>query len=331
MIYKNIEVHGASEVYTLLNGADAFLRVPSSVDMYMGDQGKRMNRGATGIELRFVITEGTEAVFTLCTPTGTGTNATLYYGDFASDWPETTKRIEGEPTEVVIRIPGEITKLRSIAKQYGHRFSPDVVRVILDGPVAVLKTPDNVVPPMADQVPKKVYLAYGSSITHGSIALSRAYEYVNRIGEELGCDAYNYGFAGAACLEPAMADYLAAQNFDIATLEMGINILGIAPEDFEGRVRRFLSIIADSHPNAVIFAIDVFYCVDDYTGRGHAARFREITERVVRELARPNVVYVNGCSILPDARFLTTGLVHPAPRGIMQMTENLLKVIAEHL
>ena len=331
MLFGNLEVFGASEFDCLPDGGHSFLRVPKNVEDALSDQGKRMNRGATGVELRFVM-NGDKAVLTLKNiDPGAICNAMIYYGDFIADWPETNKRITDAYTQITIVKSPNLPVMRKLAKEAGHRFSPDVVRIILNAPIALLGTEGDIRPPYPEECPGGKLLAYGSSITHGSIAACRCDEFVFRLGEELGLDARNLGFAGAAALEPAMADYLAAQPFSCALLEMGINILGIAPEDFEARVRSFVKTIAEAHPGAPVFALDVFYCSDDIAGGGRAARFREIVERVTKELALPNVVYINGLSILPDGRYLTSGLVHPGPRAIRTMTENLVSVMSPYL
>lgn len=330
MIFGNLDIHGAAEAVPTPDGGYTFLRYPASADRVFNDQGKRMNRSATGVEIRFAIGEG-DARLTLYNIGAEYSSAVLYYGDFAADWPETNKIIRNIPTEIVIKPPRNLPLLKKIAEEGHHRFDPTVVRLYLDSPVCILKAEGDISVPKPEQVPAKTYLAYGSSITHGSIALTRPHAFVNCVGEELGYDALNMGMAGAACLEKEAADYLASVPFDIATVEMGINILGIPADDFEARVRRFLPILAESHPAAKIFAIDVFYCHDDVVGGGKAAAFRKIVRRVTEELQLPNIVYVNGLDILPDGTYLTDGLVHPAPRGVRLMADNLVSVIRQHL
>ena len=125
-----------------------------------------------------------------------------------------------------------------------------------------------------------------------------------------------------------MADYIADEcKFDFATLEMGINVLGIDPEDYEGRVRYFVKRVAEGHPTAKIFAIDLYYCKSDIIGDGKAECFREILKRVVEELALPNVIYVNGKTVLTSPAKLSSGLVHPNPDGAMEMAANLTEII----
>ena len=141
----------------------------------------------------------------------------------------------------------------------------------------------------------------------------------------LKADVRNLGFAGSACLEPEMADFIAGEPFDHATLEMGINILGMDPDEYARRVRYFVKRVAEAHPQAKILAIDVYGNRLSEGGRACAARFREIVKRTVKELALPNVTYVNGLEIIPDDVEICTGGAHPTPKGHEIIAKGLLE------
>lgn len=331
MIFQNIEIHDCAELEQLAGGAYGTMRVPTSVHEHLSEQGKGQNKNNTGIEFRFVINSGDVKLKFRYSGDERG-EITVYYGDFVADWPETTKVLAGE-CEVTIIQSSNIEYMRKIAKEYGHRFSPDVVRLVVRGVrPQIVGVEGDISLPTADMCPEKKYLSYGSSITHGSISLHPYYNYVERVAANLGADVWNFGFAGSACLEREMADYIAHNcEFDFATLEMGINILGIDPDDFEGRVRYFVKTIAEAHPDSKIFAIDVYYCRSDIIGDGRAEMFRDIVKRVTDELALPNVIHVNGKTVLTTPAKLSSGLVHPNPDGVMEMAENLTKIIAKNL
>lgn len=324
--------YGVSEFEKNENGVLLPLRLPKNVMQKMSAQGQAQCRNTTGTELRFVINSG-KVKITFFGDENTFTEATVFYGDFVADWSETVKRISGKTTEVTFVQSDNIELLRKIAKQYNHRFSPDVVRVQFSGNrPQILKIDGDISIPTKDMLPKRKYLAYGSSITHGSISLNNANDYVSRVGEFFGADSLNMGFAGSACLEREVADYIAEKcKFDFATLEMGINILEIDVKEFEDRVRYFVKRIAVSHPDSKIFAIDVFYCKSDICSDGKAELFRNTVKKVTEELKLPNVIYVNGTEVLKDAGGLSSGLVHPNPRGIENMANNLCKIIAKSI
>ena len=330
MIFKNIDIHGCAEIEQLPNGAYATLRVPSHVNEHLSPAGKIRTTHCTGIEYRFVL-KSDSVTLRFGFEDSERCEVTVFHGDIIADWPETTKFAEGV-CEIKIIQSKNIDTLRKLAKNGSHRFSPDVVRLMFEGPrPKLLEVIGDIEAPSEDMYPKRKYLAYGSSITHGSISLHPHYNYVERVAANLSADVTNFGYAGAACLEPEFADYIADEcEFDFATLEMGINILGIAPEDYEKRVRYFVKRIAEAHPEAKIFAIDVYYCNDDIFGGGKAECFRAILKRVTEELALPNVIYVNGKTVLTDPTKLSSGLVHPAPEGVAEMAENLTRIIKEN-
>lgn len=331
MIFQNIEIHGCTELESLENGAYGTMRVPASVHEKLSDNGKNQNKNNTGIEFRFVINSG-DVKLRFRYDEGIRGEITVYHGDFVADWPETTKALSGD-CEITVIQSDNIAHMRKIAAEYGHRFSPDVVRLVVRGArPQIVSVEGDISLPTPDMCPKRKYLAYGSSITHGSISLHPYYNYVERVAANLGADALNLGFAGSACLESAMADFIANEcDFDFATIEMGINILGIEPEDFEARVRYFVGTIAKAHPNSKIFAVDVYYCRSDIIKDGRAECFREIVKRVTEELNLPNVVYVNGKTVLTSPARLSSGLVHPNPDGVQEMAENLTRIISENL
>ena len=328
MLYRNIEVFGASEAVPFEDGT-VFLRLPQKVEESLSDHGKKMNRGATGVEFRFVIRSGEARIRCRNASGAEFSRLHVYYGDFCGDWTETELTVKGEYTDIVIRPAQNLPRLREIAGEYRHRFSPDVVRVIPGAALCIQSIEGDLVPPLPGQVPAKKLIAYGSSITHGSMSLAHPQDFVFCLGENLGADAWNLGLAGAARLEREVADYLAEETaYDILLLEMGINILSIDGEDFRERVRYFVRRTAESHPAAAVFAADVFCCGHDWSGNEKPALFRRIVRDTVRELALPNVRYINGLTVLPDISGMTTGLTHPGPRAIRQMTENLTRIIA---
>ena len=83
--------------------------------------------------------------------------------------------------------------------------------------------------PKANQCPKSTLLSYGSSITHGSNAIDTSHTWVSLLAHNLNMDARNLGMAGSCAMEPEMVDYIASQgekgHWDLATLELGINVL----------------------------------------------------------------------------------------------------------
>lgn len=57
MIYKNAELFNVGEIINNDDGSITWLRIPQKVydSLETEDQGRRMAKGATGVELRFVL------------------------------------------------------------------------------------------------------------------------------------------------------------------------------------------------------------------------------------------------------------------------------------
>jgi len=126
-----------------------------------------------------------------------------------------------------------------------------------------------------------------------------------------------------------LAEHIASRDdWDFASLEMGINVGGWTTEEFHGKVERFVDILSAAHPDKWIFCIDVFRyagdLVPDYQGH---PKFREAVAEVVATLGRPKVVHVDGRDILQDICGLTHDLVHPTDDGFIEMGRRLAERI----
>ncbi|MBP3360531.1 MAG: SGNH/GDSL hydrolase family protein [Clostridia bacterium] len=336
MIWKNAELYNVSELkYSEEKGGWSMLRVPESVADNMSERGRVLNLAGCGCEIRFRLNSGS-AKIKLSAGDGDGPTAirpVVYYGSIGSGWEHCFKNVFSEPTEIEIPAHDNMDALRKIHSEHKLPFAPELVRVILQNrPLFIYDISGDIEPPKSEDAPKRRYLAYGSSITHGSLALLQVNTWTNRIAENTGSDLINLGFAGAAHLEPCIADYIASRNdFDFATLEMGINILDIDPEDFRGRVRRFVSTIAKAHPDKMFFCIDVFYCSSDLFGDGKAALFRKIVRDELADMAFANTVHIDGLKMLTSSKGLSGDLVHPNVRGVEEIAANLTAEIKKVL
>ena len=326
VVFKGVLIHNVTDLAREADGCYRFRRAPHAVHAAFGPQGKMMNVGGTGVEFRFVM-KGDAVKLRLGMPADDSyARMTVYHGDIIGDWPELTKAAHGKDCEIVVRQCPNLAQLKEEAKRRGDRFDPEVVRLVLSiGGVGIRDVVGEVAPPPKEMLPKRTYLAYGSSITHGSNALSIETCYASLVGAGLGADVRNLGFAGSAAMEKEVADFIAGERFDFATLEMGINVLGMDVAEFERRVRYFVRRIAESHPQAPILAIDVFGTRTSEASRKTAEKYRAIVRRVVAELALPNVAYVNGLDLLPNGKELSSGGVHPTPAGHALIAKGILE------
>lgn len=333
MRFGNIEIHNCKELqFEKENNCYKMCRIPLELNEKIPGDGFF----CSGIELRFVPIDD-EVKITLKTKPGCVARPIVYYGSIQSGWQNLYKNVYDKPTEIIIPKPDNLEFLKKVTKESNLPFSPEVIRVVLPSIHSeIISVQGKCMPPSKEHLPDKVYLAYGSSITHGSLAMVQPNTYVSRIGEAFGADVYNLGFPGTARLEKEVADYIANEcEFDFATLEMGVNILDMPGEEYESRVRYFVDTIAKAHPDKKIFCIDVFYMSQDLVGvdtpQCHPRLFREILERTLKDMNLPNVIYINGLNLLTGSYGLSQDGVHPNARGCEEIAKNLTEVIKENL
>ena len=328
MQFKGIELHNVRE---LIKGEYGYVlsRLPSSLgDIIKGDP-----KTASGVELRLVpISDEVKIKIKRVLPGVTVAN--IYYGSIQSGWRELYKPITYEPCEISVKRSTNLETLRGFSERIGAAFSPEVVRIVLQsGQYEIIDVEGECRVPTAEELPKRTYLAYGSSITHGSLSITPCRSYPFIISERLGADYLNFGYAGSARLEPEMADFIADEcEFDFASIEMGINMLKVFdPEELRTRVNYFVKRIATAHPTKPIYATSIFYHSEDFLKPGDETSttsiFRKVIKETVLALDLPNVTFVDGLSILSGVEYLSEDTTHPNAEGIEMIAKGFLKVM----
>jgi hypothetical protein len=326
MIYKNVCLHNIAELIPEEEGM-LLSRIPDSLRTTLNDSAKKMALMPAGGELRFNL-KSTEARIILKGSEEGTFILEVYQGNFFT----ANHFISNRVTEVKISFPDNIERLKEISRIKKLPFDGGLTRVILPY-VSTLKVIDiqgEFQPPEKSQLPEKVYLAYGSSITHGGSATRPTGTYAMRTAQHLGADLINLGLAGGAHCESQMADYIAGrQDWDFASLEMGINmVLGFEVEEFKKRVEYFIPRIAEAHPEKYIFCIDMFTFYMDYDSSAEKQNiFREIVKNVVKGLNSSKVIYLDGREILKGIDGLRADLLHPSPAGMEEIALNLSGII----
>lgn len=338
MIFQNLDFHNVASLTEDGAGGYVMHRFPLEVEEALSDGGKRANKDNTGVELRFkLISNSVKLKLRLDAPTTSATNVYIYRGGIVGKWQECeTSIVGGDTKELVISKEPNIDMLWKITNSASFGFSPEVVRVVLNpSSIRFVSIEGELTPPQDGDLPSRTYLAYGSSITHGSTSLTMPHSYVSQIGEHFRVDTINLGYAGNARLEPAVADEIAAMGargeWDFASLCMGINILNIECADFEERVKNMIKTVAEANPEKHIFCISPFYCNEDMRGSSKPSEFREIVERVARDYNSPYVHYVCGADILDGPWGLSGDLVHPSPLGVRAITDGLIKEFSKYI
>ena len=339
MIYKNIEVFNVGELIPCEDGAVTWLRVPKNVDAVLSEGGKKLNRGSTGVELRLVLKSPTATIRiqSLSAPEIL-TTYQVYYGGIQGGWEchELNTYIGNEPFDIVLKKSANFEKLERMTEVSGLDWSPEVVRIIFNrGTYKLLDVIGDVEPPTASQTPKKTLLCYGSSITHGSNSYVAPNNWTALVAHNINYDLRNLGFAGNCRMEPEMVDYIAAEGengrWDMAVLELGINVLGWEDDLIFEHVTNTLEQIAGRNPDKKIFVVSPFYCHNDFDGKPHADNWRRIIAEICERLAYPNVVYTSGTDILPDMTYISGDEVHPNIYGVELIAKRLTDIIKKHM
>ena len=144
-------------------------------------------------------------------------------------------------------------------------------------------------------------------------------------------DFLNKGLAGSCCMEDETVSYLGALGregkWDVAVLELGINVMAWDEEKRRTHVENTLEKIAATNPDKPIFVISPFYSSDDYNGGARAKPWRETIRSVIERRAYPNVTYIPGDSILGSMDLISADCVHPSAYGVMQIAQRLISVM----
>ncbi len=338
MIFQNVDFHNVAALTEDGSGGYIMHRFPLDIEETLSDGGKRANKDNTGVELRFkLISNSVKLKLRLDAPSTSATTVYIYRGSIVGKWQECVATIVGgEVRELVISKEQNLDMLWSITKSASFNFSPEVVRVVLNpSALRFVSVEGEVTPPQSSDLPSRTYLAYGSSITHGSTSLVMPHSYVSQVGEHFRVDTINLGYAGNARLENTVADEIAAMGergeWDFATLCMGINILDIECSDFEKRVENMVKTVAERNPDKHVFCISPFYCNADMAGSEKPKQFREIVERVVSKCASPYVHYIDGSKILDGPWGLSGDFVHPSPIGVNAIAKGLINEFSKYI
>ena len=316
MIFQNIDFHNVAEMTPEDDGWRMW-RVPADVREKLNENARlRTAAYTTGVELRFKLKGESADIHLRTLPAQEAPVAYLYYGSIQGGWDHSSRVIGTQRTTLHFERPANLERLKAISQQCHLPFDPEVIRIVLPYTSCIFMGVDGEVePPCKEELPQKTCLCYGSSITHGSLALAAPYTYPFRISQKLGCDYINLGFAGTAHLEKEMAEYIVSRkDWDFATFEMGINMLGeFTEEQFDQRVCDFLNVLEqDGRP---VFLTSIF----GFNGGGQekAQHFRDS----VRKHAEGRFAFVDGLELLNNPAMLAQDEVHPTLEGIEQIAQ----------
>lgn len=325
MIFQNIDFHNVEEIRQEEKGYRLY-RFPLAVAKKMDEGAERISCMSTGIELRFKIKGEAVDIWMQAEAAEEAQVAYIYYGNFQGGWYSSSKVILEEKTKLHFERIKNLEVIKKISDEQKLSFNPEVVRVVLPyGNCLFVGVDGEVEAPNKEDYPEKTYLAYGSSITHGSLALAAPYTYPFQIAQKLSCDYLNLGMAGSARLEEAFAKYIVnRKDWDFLSVEMGINMIKSFDEAaFEKRAERFLHILEeDDRP---IFVTSIFGYQGELQTR--AQHFREIVQKYASE----KFVFTDGLQLLDSPYYVSSDLVHPSLEGMREITDKWSKIISHSL
>lgn len=337
MLYQNAQLYNIRAMVPLPDGGFRLSRIPEELRLKMNEGAQNTAFNTCGCEIRFNLRSGSAKIILRRTgrngvPVDPAGVAEVRFGPFQGDWTICPRTIGPKPTTLTIQAPDNLEQLQCYAKETGQNYDPALVRVILpyEWPTELVDIVGDIEPPRPEQSPSRQLLAYGSSITHGGGAVRPTESYAMLTAAQLGLDLINMGFAGSAQMEPEMAHFIANQLvWDLAILEMGINVIGVWPvEKFRERVEEFVREIASTHSDRWVFCIDLFPCSYDLTKTPLISQYRQVVRETVEALQLPKLVYLNGQSLLTIPNGLSCDLVHPSADGMQEIAARLVKIIS---
>jgi hypothetical protein len=333
MRYQDVELHNVCDVVAD-KGTDGLRlsRLPLAILPHVNEGVQRHAFLTAGCEIRGMLRPGGEARIVLQVDDGNVVPPLVetFHGCIRG----ATTLLSRTPTEIKIQRPGQAEHIAAIHVKGHYPFDASLVRVSLPHihPCRIISIEGDLTYPESGSLPTRTMLAYGSSITNGAHAVLPSGTYASQTARRLGVDLINLGFGGAAQMDAAIADHIAARDdWDFATLEMGINVRNWPTEKFRAAVEYFVATIVAAHPDKFVFCMDLFTNDADFTGnKTQAVGFREGVEEIAAKQNSARVVYVDGRDILTDPRGLQTDLVHPSDYGMQEMGRNLAALVARH-
>ena len=323
LIHDNLAFHNVAELLPAPGGGLHLARFPqrdwSPIDSAVGDITVRSSNGS---EIRFV-TNAHRIRLYLRSMHGHADTVHLMGNQIVS---REGRIPEGRIHCLHLDIP-QLEPNRTDASRAPGGFSPKVYRIYSCAMQLAYHGMDvmggAVRPPTPDELPKRRWLAYGSSITQGG---GTFHNYVNAAAQMLEVQVCNLGMGGSCYIEPQIADFIAGRDdWDFASFELGINMAqnGGSNTRFAEKVNYLIDRVTSQRPGKPIFLITIFNtgCLHEKEPSGwqrDALEKNEILRAAAARFPR-QVTLLDGCALAPDFRGFQTDLVHPEPFAATRM------------
>lgn len=288
------------------------------------------NYAICGAEIRFVLLGGSACIKIYNTNDDKNAFDPLvrFDGDFQVGWQsKQVYNLSSGLNEIVIEPPKEYDDYLKVYKELGHTFHPSVVRLFMPGAktLEIVEIRGDICPPKADQTPKTQMCIFGSSITHGSMALLPNTVYPAILARKLKCNIRNLGFAGSCYIDKGVADHIAAlPECDLLISELGTNCYSyITDEEFLRRTDYLINTYYNAHPKGKMIIIDTFRMDSTADGcREMVKKFYENNKNKYKDF-----YYLCGKDILKTYLNVTGDFIHPSTDGQNKIAEELYNFI----
>lgn len=167
---------------------------------------------------------------------------------------------------------------------------------------------------------------YGSSITHGASASRPGNDYISLLSRWLSSDVLNLGFAGNACGEAAMAEYIASLPATAYVMDYDFN--APTPEHLRRTHYPFYKTLREKNPDTPILMLSR----PPFEYSAEAPERREIVRATyLRSLEEGDnrVAFIDGETLFGrrDRHLCTQDTCHPSDLGFYRMAKKIYPVL----
>ena len=327
IVKDNILFHNVEELEKTSMGYKLY-RYPREVRRHLNERARFMAQYVCGCELRFV-TES-ERIHINLTAQGSGLILAIV---FKGDYVHSVQQLEADKNTLLEIVDRPIPESAHNAFYKDNNFDKNVWRVHLHNclfTIHSINTMDyDIRPPYPDEMPKKTMLAYGSSITHGAVAVTHTNSYAEEAARILGVDILNKGVGGSCQFEPEVADFFAKdKTWNFAWIEGAVNSTLFEPEEFKKRFDYFIDTLHETGRPVFMTTILPNASLVDKTSEHHERCIQ--FDEIIRGKKDKGIV-IEGNRIITDLRFLSLDTIHPSNEGHTRMGINLAQILKEYL
>ncbi|MGV9879561.1 GDSL-type esterase/lipase family protein [Streptomyces sp. NPDC003006] len=214
----------------------------------------------------------------------------------------------------------------------------------------------------APKTGRRVWLHHGSSISHGSNAVSPSTTWPALAASACDVELINLGFSGSALVDPFTARAMRDTRADLISLKLGINVVNgdtMRLRAFAPAIHGFLDTIREGQPAVPLLLISPVLCpthentpgplmpdlsggtlkfkatgdpVETAAGRMTLTIVRDILTDIVeqRSAEDPNLHYLDGLDLYGESdhdEFPLPDAIHPGPEGHRRIGENFAKLV----